>query len=67
MKSNNEIYEQSKEYNIRKIINKLERGILNINDLNNTQKDNIIQYYNTQIYIKKSKVIEMIREIKGGK
>lgn len=50
-KSNGEKYKSYKRQNIQNIVSRLKKNEITIEELEDSQKDDLIQYYNNQISI----------------
>ena len=59
MKSNSEKYKSHKRQNIQNIVSRLEKNEITIEELEDSQKDDLIQYYNNQISINQKKIKEI--------
>lgn len=66
MKERIDKYEQKKEKEIKELVLKIEKKEIDIKQLTDTQKDDLIYYYNKQIYFKKQTIQEMRNKIKKG-
>lgn len=63
----NNKYTEIKKKEIEDIISKIDENIINIEDLNNTQKDDLIGYYNQEICTKKEHIKKLKEKIKRKK
>ncbi len=64
MKSNGEKYKSYKRQNIQNIVSRLEKNEITIEELEDSQKDELIQYYNNQISINQKKIKEIRNKVK---
>ena len=64
MKSNSEKYKSHKRQNIQNIVSRLEKNEITIEELEDSQKDDLIQYYNNQISINQKKIKEIKNKVK---
>jgi len=64
LKSNGEKYKSYKRQNIQNIVSRLEKNEITIEELEDSQKDELIQYYNNQISINQKKIKEIRNKVK---
>ncbi len=64
MKNNNK-YDETKRREIENIISKINENKINIEQLDNDQKDELIGYYNKEICDKKEYVKKLKEKVKG--
>lgn len=64
MESNSEKYKSYKRQNIQNIVSRLRKNEITIEELEDSQKDDLIQYYNNQISIHQKKIKEIRNKVK---